>query len=92
MRNCSFSAIFSVIIMFSKRRLLRRNASICGTGLTGGGIVVERPLQELEVAGSFPGRVLPKTLKIVVMTALLCDQGCGVTITTDWLVSGYLDQ
>ena len=28
-----------------------------------------------------------KTLKMVVMTALLGAQGCGVSITTDWLVS-----
>ena len=34
------------------------------------------------------GRVIPKTLKIVVTAALLGAQGCEVDIKTDWLVSG----
>ena len=37
---------------------------------------------------SMPGRVIPNTLKMVVMSALIGDQGCGVSITADWLVSG----
>ena len=52
------------------------------------GVVVERPPQEWEVASSIPGGVIPKTLKMVVVAALLGAQGCGVSITTDWLVSG----
>ena len=47
------------------------------------GVFVERPPRVREVVGSIPGRVIPKTLKMVVMTALLGAQGCGVIITTD---------
>ena len=39
-----------------------------------GGVVVERSLRMWEV----PVRVIPKTLKMVVMTALLSALGCGV--------------
>ena len=37
-----------------------------------------------------PGQVILKTLKMVLMAALLgaLSEGCGVGITTDWLVSG----
>ena len=52
-----------------------------------GGVVVERPPRVREVAGSITGRVIPTTLKTVVMAALLVAQGCGVSITTDCLVS-----
>ena len=36
----------------------------------------------------FPGQVIPKTLKMVVMDTILGAQGCRDSITTDWLVSG----
>ena len=35
-----------------------------------------------------PGLVIAKTLKMVVVAALLGTQGCRASITTDWLVSG----
>ena len=35
--------------------------------------------------------VIPKTLIMVEMAAPLSAQGCGVSITTDWLVSGLMD-
>ena len=35
-----------------------------------------------------PGRVIQKSLKMVEMAACLGAQGCGVSIMTDWLVSG----
>ena len=35
------------------------------------GSVVERPLCDREVAGSIPGRVIPKTLKMVLAAPLL---------------------
>ena len=41
-----------------------------------------------EIAGSIPGRIIPNTLKMVLIAALLDAQGFGVSITTDWLVSG----
>ena len=53
-----------------------------------GVVVVERPPRVREVAGSIPGRVLPKALRKVIMATLLGAQGCGDSITTDWLVSG----
>ena len=40
--------------------------------------MVERPSLVLEITGSIPGRVIPKTLNIVVMAALLGAQGCGL--------------
>ena len=57
-----------------------------------GGVVVKCPPHLREVAGSIPGWSIPNTLKMVVMAALLGAQGCGVSITTDWLVSGLIDQ
>ena len=42
--------------------------------------------------GSIPGRVTTKTLEMVVMAVLHGAPGCGVSITTDWLVSGSMDQ
>ena len=36
-----------------------------------GGVVVERPPHVREDAGLIPGRVLPKTFKIVLMAALI---------------------
>ena len=56
-----------------------------------GGVVVERPFRLREVVGSILGWVILKTLKMVVMAAFLGTQGCGVSITTDCLVSGYLN-
>ena len=50
--------------------------------------VAERPPQMREVTGSITGWAIPKTLKLVVMATFLGAQGCGVSITTDWLVSG----
>ena len=44
-----------------------------------GGVVVVRPPRM---------RVIPKTLKMLVRVVLLGAQHCGVSITTDWLVSG----
>ena len=44
--------------------------------------MVERPPQVREEMGSIPGRVIPKTLKMVVVDALLGAQGCAVSITT----------
>ena len=52
-----------------------------------GDVVVEsRPLL-WEVACSISDRVIPKTLKLIAIIAVLCTQGCEVSITTDWLVS-----
>ena len=48
----------------------------------------ERPPRVLEIAGSNAGRIIQNTLKLLVMAALLGAQGCRVSITTDWLVSG----
>ena len=43
--------------------------------------VVERPLSVREAAGSIPGRVIPKTLKkMVVMAALLDAQDLGLAL------------
>ena len=43
----------------------------------------------LKVVGSILGRGHTKDLnKMLVMTLLLRAHGCGVSITTDWLVSG----
>ena len=42
-----------------------------------GGVVVERASRVREVVGFIPGRVIPNTLKIIVMTALLDAQVCG---------------
>ena len=53
-----------------------------------GGVVVESRPRVQEVADLIPGRVIPKTLKIVVMAAILVAWGCGVSITYDWLLSG----
>ena len=53
-----------------------------------GGVVVERPRCVQDVAGSFPGRVIPNTIKMIVMGAVFEAQCCWVSITTDWLVSG----
>ena len=53
-----------------------------------GGVVVERPPRVSELAGSIPGRVIPKPFKKEVMAALIGAQGCGVRITTDLLVLG----
>ena len=47
------------------------NKSVCGSFVPStasnrhSGSVVERPLCDREVAGSIPGRVIPKTLKMV---------------------------
>ena len=49
------------------------------------GVVQERPPRVLEVARSIPGRVVPKSLKMVVKAALLGVQDGGFSITTDWL-------
>ena len=49
--------------------------------------VVERPLADREVVGSIPSRVIPKTLKMVVMASLLGAQGLRVSITTGSSVS-----
>ena len=38
------------------------------------GSVVERPLCDREVAGSIPGRVIPKTLKMVLAALSLVPQ------------------
>ena len=35
-----------------------------------------------------PDKVILKTLKMVVIAFLLGAQGCGVSVTIDWLVSG----
>ena len=51
-----------------------------------GGILVECPPRVREVAGLIPGRAIPTTLTMIVMTALLGAQGCRVGITSDWLV------
>ena len=51
-------------------------------------IVVESPPRVPEVARSIPGRVIQNTLNMVVMAALFGPQGCGVSTTTGWLVSG----
>ena len=51
-------------------------------------VVIESPPLVLEVEGSNPSRVIPKTLKMLMMAALLGAQGCGASIMTDWLVSG----
>ena len=53
-----------------------------------GGLVVEHPSQVLEVKSLIRGQVIPKAFKMVVMAALFDAQGCGVSVTTDWLVSG----
>ena len=45
--------------------------------------MVERPPSVREVAGSNPGRVIPNTLKMVVMDVLFDVQGYGVRIMTD---------
>ena len=45
-----------------------------------GGEVVERPPRVREVTGSIPGWVIPKTIKMVVIAALLCAEGSGVSI------------
>ena len=50
--------------------------------------LVERRLAEREVVGSIPGRVKPKTLKLVVMASLLGAQGLRASITTGSSVSG----
>ena len=47
------------------------------------GVVVERPLAVREVGGSIPGRVKPKTLKLVVMASFLGAQDLRDSITTD---------
>ena len=56
------------------------------------GVVVERPPRVREVAGLIPDRFIPTTLTMVVMAALLGSQGFRVSMTTAWLVSGYIDQ
>ena len=48
------------------------------------GVVVQGPPWVREVAGL----IIPKTLIMVVVAVLLSAQGCGVSITTKWLVSG----
>ena len=53
-----------------------------------GCVVVERSPRVREIAGLIPDRVKSKTLTNVEMDALLGAQGCGIIITTDWLVSG----
>ena len=53
-----------------------------------GGEVVKRLSQVPEVAGSILDRVIPNTFKMVVIAAVLGAQCCGVSIPTDWLVSG----
>ena len=55
------------------------------------GVILERPPWVQEVAGSIPGRFIPKTLKMEVTAALLGTQWCGVGLTTDSLLSGLLD-
>ena len=52
------------------------------------GVVVERPPRVREVVVSMPVRVLPNTLKLVIMVALHGARGCRVSIMTDWLVFG----
>ena len=47
------------------------------------GVMVERPAMIRELAGLIPGRVIPKTLNMIVMAALLGAQCCGLSITTD---------
>ena len=47
------------------------------------GVVVERPPRVQEAAGSIPGPVIPTTLQMVVMAALLDAQDCELSITTD---------
>ena len=48
-----------------------------------GGVL--RPPRVREVAGLIPGRVIPKTLKMVIVADLLNSQDCGVSITTKLL-------
>ena len=50
--------------------------------------MVEHPPQVREVAGSILGWFIPKTLKMVVIAALIDAQVCRVSIMTDWLVTG----
>ena len=54
--------------------------------------MVDRPSAVREVAGSIPGRIIPKTFKMILMAAFLVAQGCGVSITTVWLVLEQMDQ
>ena len=49
-------------------------------------------IQVREVVGSIKGRVIPNTLKMVLIASLLGAQGCGVSIATDWLVIVYMEQ
>ena len=42
--------------------------------------MVERPLADREVVGSIPSRVIPKTLKMVVMASLLGAQDFGLAL------------
>ena len=55
-----------------------------------GGVVVESLPRVREVLCLILGRVISKTFKMVVMAALL--QDCGVSIMTDLLVLGFMEQ
>ena len=51
--------------------------------------MVDRPPLVSEIADSIPVWDIPKTLKMVVMAALLCAQGFRVCITTDWFLDKW---
>ena len=53
-----------------------------------GGEVIERPPRVRDVVGSIPCRAIPKTFKMEVMAVLFGAEGCGVSITTDYVLSG----
>ena len=52
--------------------------------------MVDCPTLVLEVADLIPGRVIPKTLKMVVMAAILGPQGCGIAFRlTSWCLDKW---
>ena len=50
--------------------------------------VVELPSRMRAVAGSNPVQVIPYALNMVVIAVFFGTHDCGVSITTNWLVSG----
>ena len=66
-----------MLIKYKVRKKLKKIRIYYGDPIKGGTPLyryryrLERPLREREVAGSNPGRVIPKTLKMVLVAPLL---------------------
>ena len=74
-------SLFEILLRFLSICFQNRLHRLCD-------VVVKRSPLVREVVGSIPGQVLPNTLKVVTMSAVLGSQGYGVSITTEWLMSG----